>query len=530
MRSTLRRLPALLGVAVFSALVSAPGHAQNSAPVHGGTFVFAIGSDPETLNPAITTGVEALSVDCKMFNGLTYRDRDGKSHPELATDWFVTGNGLQYTFKLRRDVRWQDGQPFTAADVKFTFDNVLAKFHPRAKVAFTNVASVDTPDAYTVVIKMKKPYGPFLEQMTCQDGAILPRHIYEGTDILRNPHNTDGPIGTGPFKFQSWTRGDRVVMVRNSNYFRKGLPYFDQVIAKIVPDQGSRVQGLETGEIDYVQSFFLPKEQIGALKRNSKIQIKYDTDVPGNYLLFLNDTKPPLNDPRVRQALLRGINRKQILDQAFFGIGYVAKSAIHQKLWAYDPEVDLTKMYPYDPKAAAAALDKLGLVKKNGTRFSVRLLYNVSQAGFPATAQIIRDNLQAIGVAVTLQPLERGVLNDVEYTKRDFEETIEAYTTGGDPAIGIAREYITTAPGNPFTNPTGYSNPRVDELFKEGALTTKLAERKKYYGEVQRLLARELPLIPLIDRTEVDAAQSNLRGLWESGQPYDEWDRVWRTR
>ena len=522
-----RRVPAAFLLLSFLVLPLAVARAD--APVPGGTFVFAIGSDPETLNPAITTGVEALAVDCKMFNGLTYRDRQGKPHPELATDWFVNKAGTQYTFKLRRDVKWQDGQPFTSADVKFTFDDVLAKYHPRAKVAFANVASVETPDAYTVVVKMKKPYGPFLEQMTCQDGAILPEHLYAGTDILRNPHNTNDPVGTGPFKFQSWTRGDRVVMVRNPNYFRKGRPYFDTVIAKVVSDQGARIQGLQTGELDYVQSFFLPKEQIGALQHDPKIQLKYDTDVPGNYLLFLNDAKPPLNDPRVRQALLRAIDRKQILQQAFFNIGYVSKSAIHQKLWAYDPKVDLTKMYPYDPKAANAELDKLGLRKKNGTRFTFRLVYNVAQAGFPATAQIIRDNLQAIGVAVTLEPLERNVLNDVEFTKHDFEGAIEAYTTGGDPAIGIARQYITTPPGIPFSNPTQYSNPEVDKLFREGALTVNLADRKKYYDEVQVLLARELPLIPLMDRAEVDAAQANLRGLWVSGQPYDEWDRVWRA-
>lgn len=520
---------ALFGLAVGLALLVPLASVRADAPVHGGTFVFAVGSDPETLNPAMTTGVEALSVDCKMFNGLTYRDRQGKSHPELATDWFVPPDGMRYTFKLRRDVRWQDGQPFTSADVKFTFENILAKYHPRAKVAFANVASVETPDAYTVVVNMKKPYGPFLEQMTCQDGAILPRHLYEGTDILRNPHNTNDPVGTGPFKFQSWTRGDRVVMVRNPDYFRKGQPYFDTVIAKVVSDQGSRIQGLQTGEIDYIQSFFLPKEQVAALSHNPKIQLKYDTDVPGNYLLFLNDSKPPLNDPRVRQALIRAIDRKQILAQAYLGIGYVSKSAIHQKLWAYDDKVDLTKMYPYDPKAAAAELDKLGLKANNGSRFSFRLVYNVAQAGFPATAQIIRDNLQAIGIAVTLVPLERNVLNDVEFTKHDFEGAIEAYTTGGDPAIGIARDYITTKPGIPFSNPTQYSSARVDDLFQKGALTVKLSDRKKYYDEVQVLLARELPLIPLIDRTEVDAAQANLHGLWVSGQPYDEWGQVWRA-
>ncbi|GAC1465099.1 MAG: ABC transporter substrate-binding protein [Gemmatimonadaceae bacterium] len=502
-----------------------------SAPAgqHGGTFVFATGGDPQSLNPGITTGVEALAMDCKMFSGLLWHDRDGKNRGELAEQWYTSGDGLTYTFKLLHNVRWHDGKPFTAADVKYTFDDVLRLYHPRAKVAFANVREVQTPDAYTVVVHMKKPYAPFLTQMTCQDGPILPQHLYANTDVLKNPHNTDNPVGTGPFKFQSWVKGDRITMVRNSDFFRKGLPYFDTVIGKIVSDPTSRVQGLATGEIDYVQSFFLPKEQLAQLKRSPSVQLKSDTDAPGNYLFFLNVTHPPLNNKVVRQAILRAINRKQILDQAYLGVGYVAKSAIHQKmLWAYDPAVDYTKMYPYDPKAANAELDKAGVPRKSGSRFTFNLAYNPAQAGFTSVAQIIQDNLRAVGIEVKLAPYEVNVLNDITFNKRDYDGAIFAYTTAGDPAIGIARVYITTPPGQPFTNPTGYSNPKVDALFEQGALTTKLAGRQKAYYAVQRLLAQDLPTIPLIDRTEIDAANAKLRGLWQSGQPYDEWDQVWR--
>ncbi|GAC1419026.1 MAG: ABC transporter substrate-binding protein [Candidatus Velthaea sp.] len=521
-----KRLAGALIGALFmcSGIVSAaPG------PKHGGTFVFAISGDPATLNPGLTTGVEALATDCKMFSGLLWHDREGKNHGELAEKWFAADDGATYTFKLRHDVHWHDGKPFNAADVKYTFENVINKFHPRAKKAFENVASVETPDGYTVVVRMKKPYAPFLTQMTCQDGPILPQHIYANTDVLKNPHNTDNPIGTGPFKFQSWTKGDRVVMVRNPDFFRKGLPYFDQVIAKIVSDPNSRIQGLTTGELDYVQSFFLPKEQLSVLKGKPGITLKTDTDAPGNYLLFLNVTRPPLNNKLVRQAILRGINRKQMLDQAYQGVGYVSKSAIHQKIaWAYDPAVDYTKMYPYDPKAANALLDKAGVPRKGGTRFKFRLAFNPAQAGFGPVTQIIKDNLAQLGIDVDLAPYEANVLNDVTFVKRDFDGTLQAYTTAGDPAIGIARIYVTIPPGTPFSNPTGYSNPKVDELWAQGALTPLLAKRKSAYFAVQKILAEDLPTIPLIDRTEIDAANSKLQGMWLSGQPYDQWDQVWR--
>ncbi|MGH7709028.1 MAG: ABC transporter substrate-binding protein [Vulcanimicrobiaceae bacterium] len=518
---------ALATAAIAFATVSPSRAAQTPKP--GGTFVFAIGNDPESLNPAITTGVAALAVDCKMFNGLLWVDRQNKEHPELATTWTVAKDGMAYTFRLRHDVKWHDGQPFTAADVQFTFWNVLRLYHPRSRVVFENVADVTAPDPYTVVLKMKKPYAPLLDDMTCQDAPILPKHLYAGTDILQNPHNSNDPVGTGPWQFVSWTRGDRVEMKRNPGYFRKGLPYFDSVIAKIVPDPVSRIQSLQTGEIDYVQSFFLPKTQVAPLKADKRIQLKYDTDVPGNYLMFFNVARKPLDDERVRQALLRALDRKQILDQAFSGIGYVGKSAIHQKLPFYDPAVDLTKLYSYNPTEAGKELDALGLPSKGGMRFTLHLLYDVHQAGFTAIAQIIRDNYRKIGVDVVLEPYETQVFDDFMYTKRDFDIGLQAYTTGGDPAIGIARAYITTPPGKPFTNPTNFSDPNVDKLFEEAASTVDVAVRKKDYDALQVLLAKALPLVPLIDRTEVDAAQANLRDLWQSRQPYDEWDGVWRA-
>jgi peptide/nickel transport system substrate-binding protein len=245
--------------------------------------------------------------------------------------------------------------------------------------------------------------------------------------------------------------------------------------------------------------------------------------------LFLNTTRPPLNNKHVRQAILRGINRKQILDQAFQGIGYVAKSAIHQKIaWAYNPAVDYTTMYPYDPKAANALLDKAGVARKDGVRFKFKLVLNPAQAGFLSVAQIIKDNLSQLGIDVDLAPYEVNVFNDVSFIKHDFDGDLQAYTTGGDPAIGIARVYSTLSPGTSFTNPSGYANPKVDELFTQGALTPKLAVRQKAYFAVQKILAEDLPTIPLIDRKEVDAASSKLQGLWQSGQPYSEWDLVWR--
>lgn len=526
----MRTILAFLVLLVTGLGTTGPAARAQEAPRHGGTMVFAIGANPETLNPAVTTGVEALAVACKMFNGLIYLDRDWNPQPELARAWTVSPDGLTYTFELVKGARWHDGKPFTAADVKFTFEQVLARFHPRTRLAFANVDRIETPDDHTVVVRFTRPYAPFLQQMTCQEGAILPRHLYEGTEILKNPRNLEDPIGTGPFRYQSWTRGDNIVMVRNPDYFRPGLPYLDRMVAKIMPDPTSRILALEAGEVDYIQSFFLLKQEVGRLRANPNVQVQQDTDLPGNFLLFFNVDRKPVDDRRVRQALAMGVNRRQILEQAVFGLGVPGKSAIHVGLrWAHNPEVDYNRLFPHDPARANAALDAAGLPRgAGGTRFRLRLVYNIAQAGFTPMAEIIRSNWQALGVDVTLEPLEFQLTMDKVYAKRDFDVSIQPYTTAGDPAIGITRAYTTTPPPvRPFTNPTGYANRKLDDLFARAIATPDRAERARLYFEAQRIIADDLPVLNLIDRTEVDVASAPFRGLWISAQPYDEWDRVW---
>ena len=511
-------------------LIGAGQAQQDTAePVQGGTLIFAIGGDPQTLNPAITTNVEALAVSCKMFNGLVWLNRDFEAQPELAESWEISEDGLTYTFHLRDDVVWHDGTPFTASDVEYTFEQVLAEYHPRSGRAFESVTDVSTPDGYTVVVQFEEPYAPFLQQMTCQEGAILPRHLFEGTDPVNNPLAFDNPVGTGPFKFVEWIRGDRVVMERNEDYFREGQPYLDQMIAQVMPDPTSRVLGMLSGQVDYIQSFFLPKEEVARLEADPNVQIMRDTDLPGNYLMFLNVENGPLQEKGVRQALLMGLNREQILEQAFFGLGSPGESAVHRAIsWASNPDVSYSEMYTYDPERANQMLDELGYPRGgDGTRFQMRLLYNPAQAGFNAMAQIIRDNWRQIGVDVVLEPFENQVVTDRAFNQRDFDALIIGYTTAGDPAIGISRQYVSTEPGQPFTNPTNYSNPEVDRLFAEAASTPFLNERQELYYEVQEILAEDLPVYNLMDRTEVDAAAAGLRGLWESSQPYDLWGQVW---
>jgi peptide/nickel transport system substrate-binding protein len=183
--------------------------------------VLGIDADPPTFNLALSTGYAVGDVGAKIFEGLLWTDRNWIAQPSLAAKCTVSLDGLEYRFDLRQGVTWHDGTPFTAEDVLFTFDEVLAKYHPRTAGMLKTVgAKVSAPDPNTVLIRLAKAYAPFLVQMTVFEAPILPRHLYAGTDITANPANL-APVGTGPFKFAGFARGSAVTLVRNEAWWGK---------------------------------------------------------------------------------------------------------------------------------------------------------------------------------------------------------------------------------------------------------------------------------------------------------------------
>src|SRR5262249_51562889 len=186
----------MLRFALVLILAALPALAEAQTPVRGGTVVQAIAADPPTMNPGTTTDTQAWSLMGKLFNGLTYLDSEYRSHPDLAESWEISKDGLTYTFKLRPNVKWHDGKPFTSADVKFSYLEVLPKYHPTGRVAFQVVSAVDTPDPLTAVVRLKKPFAPFLFMTNLNNAPILPKHLLEGKDFATAEFNSK-PVGTG---------------------------------------------------------------------------------------------------------------------------------------------------------------------------------------------------------------------------------------------------------------------------------------------------------------------------------------------
>lgn len=477
----------------------------------GGTMVVAVTEDPGHFNPGITTGFNVHVVTGSMFNGLVELDDNANPLPDLAESWEVSDDGTTYTFNLASGVQWHDGEPFTSADVKFTFENVLLEFHSRTKSGLSEILeSIETPDDQTVVFTFSTPYAALLQRLNSTEAPILPQHIYEGVDDVQTADANLTPIGTGPFILDGYEVDNEISLVRNDNYFKDGLPRLDRVVFRIIPDANTQLLALEQGEVDYI--WRVPGSEIERLQGDDSISLYNVNSGPGGGFciptLTFNLDKEVFGDIRVRQAIAHAIDREQILTQAIFGQGKVATGPINSQMaFAYSSDVTA---YQYDVAAANALLDDAGFPSE-GTRFTIDLLLFPS---FSKYGEIIRENLGEVGIEVEVTPLDRAAFLPQVFEQRDFDTNVISYCNNSDPSIGVSRMYISTNIGNiPFSNGAAYVNPTIDQLFIDGASTADVAARGDIYAEIQQILTDELPYWWLVETQFTAGASSSVDGL-----------------
>ena len=322
-------------------------------------------------------------------------------------------------------------------------------------------------------------------------------------------------MGTGPFKFAEWKKGSYVILDRNKDYFVKGIPYLDRLVFQEIPDAAARVLALESGDIDYLAYQALPSSSVPRLKTNPKLVASLDgfEALASIEILAFNMDNPQLKDVRVRQAIAYAINKQEIVDKADYGIGKAATGPISSlTTWAYEPNVN---KYPYDPKRAAKLLDDAGFpIKPDGARMTLRLIADGGVELNRKACEILKEQLAQVGVKVDLQLVERNVMLDRVYVKRDYDMHVHGFSTGADPAIDVSRLYVSTniRPVS-FTNGAGYRNPKVDELFMQGQKAFKPEDRAKAYREVQKVLTDEVPAIWLVEYGIVGVWSKKLHGL-----------------
>ncbi|HEX4951143.1 MAG TPA: ABC transporter substrate-binding protein [Blastocatellia bacterium] len=478
----------------------------------GGHIIVAVNSDPGGLNPAITTQGTVHLVTGSIFSGLVGIDFKLQPVPDLATSWEVSPDGQRYTFHLAPNATFHDGKPVTSEDVKFTFEQLLLKYHSRTRTSIGDkLSAILTPDAHTVVFVFNKPYAAFLQLIDVANAPVMPKHLYENTDPLTNLHNTK-PIGCGPFKFVQWNKGDHVELARNEQYFKSGKPYLDRVIFKVMPSAANAAIALENGEADFLMN---PAPlDVARLQKRSDIVVTdkgregyatVETMVP-------NLTRAPLNDLRVRQAIAYAMDRQFLVDKVQFGQAKVATGPISSLLaWAYNPNV--TK-YSRDLTRANQLLDEAGYKRNaDGTRLRLKMLV---ASGWTKTAEALRDQLRDAGIALDLQMLEFSALVEQTYIKKDFDLSFSSFENGPDPDIGVKRTVLSSNIGPiPFSNGAGYRNPKIDDLFAQASSTIDPQQRARLYFEAQEILTQDLPYFWLYEPRGVSAYNAALRGVYE---------------
>lgn len=480
------------------------------------TLVAAIPSDPGHLNPAITTNGGVHLASSLLYNGLLTLHEDLTTSPDLAERWEVLDGGARYRFTLRRGVRWHDGAPFTAADVKFTFDSLLLRFHARTRASLGSVlVAVDAPDDSTVEFRLRRPYAPLLQQLDVVEAPILPRHVFQGGDPLKHPANRQ-PVGTGPYRFVEY-RADREIRFAVNRDYHRPSPSPGAVVLRVLPDQGMQVAALEAGEIDWVYAVPAPERE--RLRANPRVRLTQSTLGAGGSNCIttfgFNLDRPLFRDARVRRAISHAVDKRQYLERIAFGEGRVADAPISSRIaFAYAPGLPIPA---FDTAAASRLLTEAGWVRTgsatrtargipgiaDGTKLAIGFSGMSTQSAF---GDLLRAQLLPLGVDVRVEALEQGVFSNTVFTRRAFDIAIASYCNGTDPEIGVRRQYVTSSIAPvPFSNMAGYSNPEMDSLFDRASASMDREQRRRLYRRIQELAVRDLPYIWLLESATTHA-------------------------
>ncbi len=469
-------------------------------PTRGGVLTISQAVEPPMLCSAFNTSTYIALVSCKVLEGLVRYDADQKPQPLLAESWTVSPDGLTYSFRLRQGVTWHDGKPFTSADVQFTAMEVWRKLHPRSGVTWAALEAVETPDAATAVFRLSRPVPFLLAMLGAWEAQVIAKHIYDGTDIRANPAN-NAPIGTGPFRFVEWQRGQFVRLEKNPGYWQPGRPYLDGIIIRMMPDAAARAAAFEAQE---VQAGFFTPIPLSDLRRVAALpHIAVTTEgyamFAAMYIMELNTRTQYLKDKRVRQAMLLAMNREFIQENIFFGYGKIATGPLTSASPYYTKEG--VPQYGFDAARANRLLDEAGFRRGGGNmRFKASIELTPSSE-FSRVSEYMKQALSRVGIDIEIRTSDLGTLLRRLYTDYDFNVSQNFLYMLPDPSAGVQRLYYgpNIRPGVVFSNASGWSTPALDKLWEEALVSTSTGRRKEIFAEAQRVVADELPCLNMFE-------------------------------
>jgi peptide/nickel transport system substrate-binding protein len=438
-------------------------HAQK--PIYGGSITIAQGVEPPGLDPTTaTSAVIPRVVYSNILEGLVKIDRNGKIAPALVRDFKISKDGKEYTFILKKGVKFHDGKPFDAEDVKFTFERLMdpktATAHPEY---YKDIDSVQVVDSHTVKIKMKNVNSMFLFNLARPDSIIVNK---QAVDRLKS-----APIGTGPFKFVEWVRGDHITLAKFDDYHRKGIPYIDKVTFNFIGDPSAQIASLKAGDIDVIAYDVSPENAL-LLEKDPKFKVLngYTTT---KVILSTNNSRKPFNDVRIRRAMAHAIDRTALIKGAMSGYGVPIGSHMDPGNPYY---IDLTPYYPYNPEKAKQLLKEAGYA--DGFEAVIKLPERYVYAR--RSGEIIADMFSQVGIRLKIELTEWGQWIDRVFKNADYDLTV----------IGHAEPFDI----NIYANPKyyfRYDSPKFQETLKKAEMEADPKIRKELYIACQKIITED---------------------------------------
>ncbi|HKI51027.1 MAG TPA: peptide-binding protein [Geothermobacteraceae bacterium] len=489
-----------------------PAEGDAAKPAYGDTLIEASIGEPSNLLPVLASDSASSDINGLVYSGMVRYDKNFVLEGDLAKLWDISEDGRTITFHLREGVTWHDGQPFTSADVLFTYQLYIDPKTPTSYAeSYRQVTSASAPDPLTFVVKYDKPYAPALASWGV---SILPKHLLEGMEVTKSPLSRQ-PIGTGPYVFKEWIAGEKIVLEANPDYY-EGRPYIKRVVYRVIPDQSTQFLELQSGGLDYMGL--------------TPIQFSTQTDTPAfkrhfnkyRYLSFsytylgYNLERPLFQDRRVRQALTHALNKQEIIDGVLLGLGQPATGPYKPDTWVYNPNI---KRYPYDPERARQLLaeagwsdsDGDGILDKDGRKFSFTIVTNQGNDLRAKTGEIIQRRFREVGVEVKLRVIEWASFLKEFINPGNFDATILGWSTGPEPDQYNIWHSSKTGPRE--LNFVKFKNREVDEQLELGRRTFDQAERKRHYDRIQEILAEEQPYTFLYVAESLPAVAKRFRGI-----------------
>lgn len=491
MKSTIK-LAALAAVAALG--VSAPSFAQKQ----GGSLTVGLELDIPGFDP-LKVGVYDTSANIAaalIFETMVRLDENGKAAPSLALSWSSTDDFRTWTFKLRPDVKFHDGTPFNAAALKFNFDRQKdPKNNCRCAFYIANTLSVDAPDDMTVVYHLKDPAVNFpviLSRPDQNSSVHSPAAITaKGEDYNRNP------VGTGPFIVKSWTAGDRMVLERNPNYWNKGHPHLDRIVLRPLPDSQSRFASLKSGETDLVWADEFEADNIQRAKSDSTLQVLSYAG-SGAAVNVINTKVAPLDDVRVRQALVMAIDRKKFSQALTNGLARPASNPYGDGSWVKCKD---DGALPEDPKKAAA------LIKEYGKPVSFKMVFTATPRG-RTNGQILQQFWKNIGVNMEIEQIDQATFPPRAF-QRKFDIIGWRIVDFPDPDVQMFANFYSKS----ALNLASFTDPELDQALERARVTPDEAKRSEDYCLASRIINKQATWFWTFQNTYYAIAKAKVKGV-----------------